>query len=146
MSILRLAATKRLLAIARLQNFRFPVSLADARLCVYAAGDSVLPVEHCNLWPMCRCFFGGQARETHNGKEMADFSQVRRCSIQLDHAFSGRAIYDVGLEAFTVLKIADKNPLVSQQSYCLRNVSGDGETAFVIQTRAGHSCPMDFGF
>src|SRR5205807_4610080 len=46
------AATKRLSVIARLQNFRFPFSLAGARLCVCAADDSVLPVEHCNLWLM----------------------------------------------------------------------------------------------
>jgi len=75
MSILRLMATKRLSAIARLQNFRFPFSSAGARLCVCATDDSVLPVEHGNLWPMCLCFFGGQARETHDTKQMADFSK-----------------------------------------------------------------------
>ena len=61
MSILRLMATKRLSAIARLQNFRFPFSSAGARLWVCGADDSVLPVEHGNLWPMCLYFFGGQA-------------------------------------------------------------------------------------
>ncbi len=76
---------------------------------------------------MCLRFFGGQARETHDSKQMADFSQVRRCSIQLDQTFSRRAIYNVGLEALTVLQIPDQNLFVSQQSYCLRNVRGDGE-------------------
>src|SRR6266700_5368622 len=146
MSILQLMATKRLLAIARLQNFRFPFSSARAHLCLCTADDPVLPVEHCNLRPMCLCFFGGQARETHNSKQMANFSQVCRCSVQLDQTFSRCAIDNVGPEALTVLKISDKNLLVSQQSHCLRNVSGDGETAFIIQACAGHSCPMDFGF
>src|SRR5438552_6028715 len=102
MSILRLMATKRLSVITRLQNFRFPVSSADARLCVYAAGDSVLPVEHCNLWPMCRCFFGRHMRETHNRNEGSDSAHVGSRAIQFDHSFSGRALYDVGLAAFTV--------------------------------------------
>src|SRR5437667_10496535 len=129
MSILRLMATKRLSVIARLQNFRFPFSSAGARLCVCAAGDSVLPVEHCNLWPMCPCFFGGQARETHNRNEVSDFDSVGSRAIQLDHAFSGRAIYDVSLEAFTVLKIPDKNLLVGKHSARFGIVSGEAQTA-----------------
>jgi hypothetical protein len=77
-------------------------------------------------------FFGGQACETHNSKEIADFAQVRRCPIQLDQSFFRCAVDHVGFETLPVLQIANQDFLVSEKSHHFGYVSGDGQAAFII--------------
>ena len=91
-------------------------------------------------------FFQGQSRKTHDSETIADCAQMSRGAIQFDQTHSGRSVDHISLEAFSILEITNKDFFVGEEPHHFGNVRGNGETAFIVQTRARHGGAMNLGF
>src|SRR6266705_1936994 len=98
----RRTAARRLSA-GRMGYFSFPLAPAGRCFTRLAADDFIFPVQHGDPRAMRLRFFESQLRKVHDRKQIADFSAVRGCAVQLDNALARRSIDYVGFKTFAVL-------------------------------------------
>ena len=94
---------------------------------------------------MHSCFLGGVPGKVHNRYAIADLSEVGGRAVQLDQPLSRVPVDHVGFEPFAVTQITYEDFFIFTQLDKRRQIGRNRKAPLVVQARAGHCRPMNFG-